>query len=155
MKKNLTNDKLKAIYQYRRLSESIATSGQPSEAQFEDVAKAGFNVIINLGLTDSDYSLEDERSLIESLGLAYEHIPVAWDRPTRNDLERFFLTMEKYNGKRLFIHCAANMRVSVFMALFRIMKEDWPREEAMKSLQQVWLPNAIWKRFIDKSLSRP
>ena len=142
------NDKLEAIYNYRRLSGSIATAGQPSEAQLRDVAQAGFEVVINLSWTDSDGSLENEEPLLESLGVVYEPIPVMWERPTEKDLDRFFETMTAHDGKKLFIPCAANMRVSVFMALFRILKEDWPRADALEEISHVWEPNAIWKSFI-------
>ena len=35
-------------YNYLKLSESIATSGQPSEAQFAEIAQAGYQLVINL-----------------------------------------------------------------------------------------------------------
>lgn len=147
------NDRLQAIYQYRELSDTIATAGQPSAAQLKDVAQAGFEVVINLGLANADYSLEDEGTLAESLGVSYEHIPVAWERPTQADLDRFFHIMAKHEGKMVFIHCAANKRVSVFMALLRILQESWSRDDAIASLCRAWVPNVIWEGFIDSVLS--
>ena len=147
------NGDLKGIHQYRRLSENIASAGQPTQAQLKGVAQAGFEVVINLGLSNVDYSLKDEGLLVEFLGLTYEHLPVAWERPTEEDLRRFFDIMAKHEGKRIFIHCAANKRVSVFMALHRIMQKGWSREGALDVMHKVWTPNETWQGFIDNFLS--
>lgn len=144
---------LEGIYQYQRLSESIASAGQPTHAQLSDIARAGFEVVINLGLENADYSLKDERLLVESLGLIYEHLPVTWERPTKENLRGFFDIMAKHEGKRVFIHCAANKRVSVFMALYRIIQNSWSREDALHAMHKVWTPNEIWQGFIDNVLS--
>ena len=39
---------LAGIYNYRQLSERIATSGQPTEAQLAAIAAAGYPVVVNL-----------------------------------------------------------------------------------------------------------
>jgi uncharacterized protein (TIGR01244 family) len=113
------------IRDYRKLSERIATAGQPTQEELAAVARAGYEVVINLDVSDSSYALEDEGRLVRSLGLEYVHIPVVWEQPTKADLERFFEIMEARQDKTLFVHCAANRRVSVFMALYRIMPQVW------------------------------
>ena len=144
---------LEGISQYQKLSESIASAGQPTQAQLSDIARAGFEVIINLGLENANYSLKNEALLVESLGLTYEHMPVTWEHPTKEDLRRFFDIMEKNEGKRIFIHCAANKRVSVFMALYRILQEGWSQKGALDAMSKVWTPNKTWQSFIDNVLS--
>jgi uncharacterized protein (TIGR01244 family) len=140
---------LQGIFNYRKLSERIATSGQPSEAELAAIAQAGYQVVVNLGLLDQDYSLADERGVVEFLGLEYVHIPVLWERPTRADLEAFFRTMEEHQGKSVWVHCAANMRVSVFVALYRALILGWPLERALPDVYALWVPNETWQRFID------
>ncbi|OGO36913.1 MAG: hypothetical protein A2W35_09915 [Chloroflexi bacterium RBG_16_57_11] len=44
----IINPMLDDKYNYLKLSESIATSGQPSEAQFAEIAQAGYQLVINL-----------------------------------------------------------------------------------------------------------
>jgi protein tyrosine phosphatase (PTP) superfamily phosphohydrolase (DUF442 family) len=65
------------------ISDRLATAGQPTEDQLREIAKAGYEVVINLGLTGTDYALPDESGLVELLGLKYVHIPVKWESPSR------------------------------------------------------------------------
>jgi len=134
------------------LDERIATAGQPTEEQIIQIAKAGYEVVINLALGDGDYALADEAGAVRKAGMAYIHIPVQWERPTRADLERFCDAMEARRRKKIFVHCAANMRVSVFMALYRILRLGWERERAFVDVTRIWQPNETWAAFIEEML---
>jgi len=152
-KKDRTMSALDAIYNYLPLSDSLATSGQPSQAQMVEIAKAGFQVVVNLGLTKTDYALEDEAGLVKSLGMTYVHIPVLWEAPQKADLETFFAVMDVHRDKRVYVHCAANMRVSCFVALYRILRLGWDREEAFQDVFRIWTPNEDWQSFIDEVMA--
>jgi uncharacterized protein (TIGR01244 family) len=143
---------LRAIYNYRRASERIATAGQPTEDQLAAVAKAGCTVVINLGLHDADYALPDERARVESLGMAYIHIPVLWERPTTADLAQFQEALVRCADQDIFVHCAANVRVSVFVALDRVMRQGWPADAAFAQVDVPALP-PVWQQFITNALS--
>jgi uncharacterized protein (TIGR01244 family) len=138
------------IRDYRKLSERIATAGQPTQEELAAVARAGYEVVINLDVSDSSYALEDEGRLVRSLGLEYVHIPV-WEQPTKADLERFFEIMEARQDKTLFVHCAANRRVSVFMALYRILRLGWAVHEAYAWTFLDTMPQ-VWRTFFDDVL---
>lgn len=138
-----------AIYQFRQATPDVATSGQPSEEQLRSIAEAGYQVVINLALHDDPrYSLTDEPGSVRSLGMHYEHIPVQFSAPTEADLERFFAAMDAHQGQRLWIHCAANMRVTVFLGLYRRLREGWSEKEAFELMNDVWQPNEVWSAFI-------
>lgn len=147
-------DKLNTIYNFLSLSAKLATSGQPLEEELEYISKAGFEVVINLALSDADYSLADEGGSVTRLGMEYIHIPVIWQSPTSDDLDKFFDVMEKYKNKKLFVHCAANMRVSSFVALYRVIKEGWDYSDAVNDVYKIWNPNEIWSDFIRSELLR-
>lgn len=147
------DDKLISIFNYLKLSEDLATAGQPLEEELALISTAGYEIVINLALHDADYSLADERGSVIELGMQYEHIPVIWEKPAEENLERFFVLMEKYKHHKRFVHCAANMRVSVFMALYRILKQGWSYDEAMQDVHNIWNPNDIWSEFIKKMTS--
>lgn len=147
-------DKLNTIYNFLNLSAKLATSGQPLEEELEYISKAGYQVVINLALSDSDYSLADEEGSVTKLGMEYIHIPVIWQSPTSDDLDKFFDVMEKYKNKKLFVHCAANMRVSSFVALYRVIKEGWDYSDAINDVYKIWNPNDIWSDFIRSELLR-
>ncbi len=146
-------DPLESIARYVALSETLATAGQPSQAQLAAIAAAGFEVVINLALHDDPrYSLPDEAATVTSLGMAYVHIPVAFAAPKQSDLAAFFAAMQRAEGRKVFVHCAANKRVSVFVALYRIARQGWPQDDALAALREVWEPDAIWLGFMAEAL---
>ena len=142
------------IYNFLQLSENIATSGQPTDEQFTTIAQEGYEVVINLGLIGTKYALEDEAGLIRDLGIKYIQIPVVWEEPKRENFELFVSVMEENQGNKVFVHCAANMRVSVFMALYRILQLGWEHKLAFAEVYKIWEPNDTWKAFVKLMLNQ-
>lgn len=147
----MDDSELTPILNYRRVSEHVATGGQPTVDQLRAVARAGCRTVINLGLHDADYALPDERGTVESLGMKYVHIPVRWDGPTRANLERFSAVMAAHEGQDVFVHCAANKRVTVFVALDRFLRQGWPAQTALRETEADLLP-PVWRQFIADTL---
>jgi protein tyrosine phosphatase (PTP) superfamily phosphohydrolase (DUF442 family) len=142
------------IKNFIAVSDQLGTAGQPSEAQLRDVAAAGFQVIVNLGLLDPRYCLADEAGTVTDLGLVYHHIPVDFNAPQRGDLDRFFSVMDASRGRKVFVHCAANYRVSSFVALYHEARHGWSPQRGDAHMQRVWEPNETWTRFIAESRVR-
>jgi protein tyrosine phosphatase (PTP) superfamily phosphohydrolase (DUF442 family) len=109
------------------------------------VAEAGYHTVINLH-TSSE--LPDKGDVVRSLGMSYVHINVPWAHPDRSHLERFFAAMEARQEQRLFVHCAANMRVSAFMALYRIHRLGWAAQDALACVDVPAFP-PVWQAFIE------
>jgi protein tyrosine phosphatase (PTP) superfamily phosphohydrolase (DUF442 family) len=142
-----------AILNYLRIDAALATSGQPSVDELGAVASDGTEVVINLALHDDPrYSLPDEAGTVSALGMTYVHIPVKFDAPTESDLFAFFDAMERHRGKHLFVHCAANKRVSAFLGLYRVIREGWDANRAFAPMREIWEPNAAWAPFIEAML---
>ena len=142
------------IRNFVELSDHLATAGQPSEQHVRELASAGFEVIVNLGLLDPRYCLADEAGLTHSLGMEYHHIPVDFNAPQPDDLQKFFEVMDASREKRVFVHCAANYRVSGFMALYGQSRLGWSAEQADAHVSRVWNPNDTWKAFIEASRAK-
>ncbi|RUR84097.1 protein tyrosine phosphatase family protein [Chlorogloeopsis fritschii PCC 9212] len=138
------------IYNFLQISELIATSGQPTKEEFALIKEAGYQLVVNLALPESPNAVPDEKQIVESQGMEYVHIPVVWDKPNLENVKDFFRVMETNADKRVFVHCAANKRVSAFMYLYRHLHEGINDEEAKKDLHQIWTPNEIWQRFIEQ-----
>jgi uncharacterized protein (TIGR01244 family) len=143
------------IYNYQKLSDEISTAGQPTEDQFAEIAQAGFQTVVNLLPPESGYSLANEQRIVEANGMEYVYIPVIWQKPTLQNLREFCDAMDARAGRKVFVHCAANMRVSAFMALYRILRQGWEPEQAFKDMHAIWEPEGWWKEFIDGSLNKP
>lgn len=147
--------KVSDIYNFRPIEDALSTSGQPTEAQLRAAAGEGYDVIINLALHDHPrYSLPDETGLVKTLGMKYVHIPVQFDDPQEDDLLAFIEAMEMHKNKKILVHCAANMRVTAFLGLYRVIKEGKLEIEAFEPMRTVWEPDDVWSPFISRMLAK-
>lgn len=136
------------IDNYLKISDSIGTSGQPTKEQFSAIKQAGYQVVVNLALSESSNALPNEKQIVEAQEMQYIHIPIIWENPTLENVKEFFSVMESNAEKKVFVHCAANKRVSAFIYLYRCLQELTSEENAKKDLNKIWVPNENWQRFI-------
>jgi protein tyrosine phosphatase (PTP) superfamily phosphohydrolase (DUF442 family) len=146
---NFVDDRIENICNFLQLSHRIATAGQPTIEQYPAIAIAGYEVVINLALKDSPNALADEASIASNLALEYIDIPVEWDAPTLENFQEFVSGMDVHLEQKIFVHCAANKRVSVFMYLYRQLHQGVDETTARQDLAKIWVPNQIWQNFID------
>ena len=141
--------RIEDIYNYRQADERLATSGQPSEDELGAIAVSGYAVIVNLALHDDPrYSLRDEPGTVHALGLRYVHIPVAFTAPQERDLLEFFAAMDRHRDAKVWVHCAANKRVSTFLGLYWLIREGWSESDAFALQRDIWEPNEVWRAFL-------
>lgn len=141
------------IFNFLELSPSIATAGQPTESQLLSIKAAGYQSIINLAPGTHENALVNERESVESLGMEYIHIPVKFDRPTSADFDHFCEVIRSSEDRSVFIHCAANMRVSSFIYLYRRIYEGVSHQTAQLEMAKIWIPNPVWQEFIDRTIA--
>jgi protein tyrosine phosphatase (PTP) superfamily phosphohydrolase (DUF442 family) len=140
------------IRAYLRVEDALATSGMPRAEQFADIANAGFKVVINLALPTSDNALPNEDELVTCQGMSYVHIPVNFDYPAGEDFERFTHILSACSGQKVWVHCAANMRVSAFVFLHRLRTGSASRAEAESDLRKIWEPEDAWRDLLNAQL---
>ena len=137
-----------ALPQCQFISQRLLSCGQMMPSDLSLLANHGYNVVINL----SDYKTFqpdfNEKAAVESCGLIYYHVPVDWQQPRQTDLDRFFKIMETHRNQKTLVHCIANKRASVFVALYRMEMEGIDYEEAMRTVFEVWKPDLAWTNFI-------
>jgi protein tyrosine phosphatase (PTP) superfamily phosphohydrolase (DUF442 family) len=145
---------LSTIYNMLHVAEDLGTAGQPTTEQLAAIKDAGYEVIINLATGTTPRDLPNEADAVATLGMEYIHIPVVWDHPTETDLTRFFDAMDATQDKKRFVHCIANMRVSAFVMLYRVLRHGVPLDEARTTMARIWEPNPLWHQFIQEALAR-
>ncbi|MDR3457950.1 MAG: protein tyrosine phosphatase family protein [Verrucomicrobiae bacterium] len=143
---------LSAIYSFRAIGDKLGTAGQPTREQFQFVRESGFEAVINLALPTSDNAIANEGSVVTGLGMAYVHIPVDFKAPKSRDFRAFCQVMEAFADRPVFVHCAANMRVSAFVFLYRVLFQGVAVPVAERDLHAIWQPDEIWSRFIQDEL---
>ncbi|MDH3632438.1 MAG: protein tyrosine phosphatase family protein [Gammaproteobacteria bacterium] len=147
----LGSQSVERIFNYVPISDEVSTSGQPSEAELKLIRDAGYSTIVNLAPHNTENSLDDEYGYVTNLGVNYIHIPVDFKNPTNDDFVRFAQTMDDLKGTKVWVHCAANMRVSAFIYKYRrdILGEQ--KKVAIKDLKKIWEPYGVWRSFLRKS----
>ena len=124
----------------------------PKAEDFAAIRQAGFDTVINLALPTSDNALANEGELVSAQGMTYVHIPVKFDSPEKTDFEQFTRLLDACAGQHVFVHCAANMRVSAFVFLHRL-GHGVDRATAERDLKSIWEPDGVWRDFVNERLA--
>lgn len=148
------NPSVADIKNFIRIDDRIGTAGQPNSDQFGAVRDAGYEAVINLLPSEQDNALKGEADLIRTLGLEYRYIPVIWTAPQPQDFDAFCNLMREIKGKKIFIHCAMNMRVTAFYSSYAMKYLGWSLEQADALVSRIWgahphsKMNDTWRAFI-------
>jgi protein tyrosine phosphatase (PTP) superfamily phosphohydrolase (DUF442 family) len=145
------------IVNYLKVNDELITAGQPTVEQLRAAASEGVTVVINLATLNPRYALADEAGLVESLGVAYFHIPVPWENPTENDFKAFEAAMDQRPPGKTLLHCAANFRATAFYALYALKHLGWSEQQAEAFREPIWKGShePVWERFIAEMKARP
>ena len=132
--------------------DGLWSSGQLSEADIASLPALGIKAVINLALPTSSSALPQEAELITRQGMSYIQIPVEWERPEIHQLLQFFGVLKAFEGQKVWVHCAKNMRVSVFIYLYRRLCLAHSEQDSAHPMREVWKPNETWQAFIREAL---
>ncbi len=142
-----------AILNHFQVTDSIASSGQPTQEQFNEIASDAYDVIINLAMPDHKNSIANEGSLVTSLGMTYIHIPVPFDAPSEAHFARFSGYMDTLENQKVWVHCIVNARVSAFLFRYLQTNRRLSAAQAKTPLLEQWLPqmDSVWQEFISRA----
>ncbi len=143
---------LATVYNYVKVSESLATSGQIAYDQIESLRDAGYELVVNLAPASAGAN-ELEGFLVVEAGLSYVHIPVDWREPSMRDLDMFYRVMEANKDRKVYVHCFANMRASAFTYLYRTLVAGVDDETALADMHAVSDPMELeqWAGLIKRA----
>ena len=139
------------IQNYYQISDRLATSGQPTVAEFKLIAEFGYQSVINLAMSCSTNAIKNEGAIVSDLGLIYVQIPVVWEHPTTKDVESFFKIMDALAEQPVWVHCAKNMRVSCFIYLWQKYRLQLPEAAAKYPMEKIWQPTRVWQTLIEQA----
>jgi protein tyrosine phosphatase (PTP) superfamily phosphohydrolase (DUF442 family) len=143
-----------AIKCFIQIDDRTGTAGQPTPEQFKAVRDAGFEAVVNLLPSEQNNALKGEDALIRDLGMEYHYIPVVWTAPQPRDFSAFCEVMQKLQGRKIFIHCAMNMRVTASYSSYAVKHLGWSREQANALVARIWEASRnfkmdeTWRNFI-------
>lgn len=143
---------LEDIRNYTWVSDDLASAGQIGYDQIPLLDEAGYDVVVNLAIADEERNGR-EGFLVTQEGLTYIHIPVDWQAPSMEHVELFFDVMQANEGRKVFVHCFANMRATAFVYLYRTLVLGESETDARATMNEVWDPNEVaqWKDLIERA----
>ncbi len=136
------------ILNYLQVSDRIASSGQPKEHQFKSIAKANYQLVINLAMPNSENAIPEEGNIVTAHKMAYVHIPVPFDAPHIDQLRKFIKVMAAFSDDKVWVHCVLNYRVSAFLYHYQRLVQGATDELAKRVVLPSWQPNEVWQRFM-------
>lgn len=142
---------LEDVRNFQIVDDRLASAGQIAYDQVPLVRERGYEVVVNLAIADEERNGREGFHVVEE-GLTYVHIPVEWEEPRTSDVRKFFDVMEANRDRKIFVHCFANMRASVFVYLYRTLVEGVPEDEARATMLAVWDPadEQPWADLIER-----
>lgn len=140
------------VLNYIKINESIATSGQPSKEEFEHIAQAGYEMVINLAMCNSEGQIKEEDEIVTSLGMNYIHIPVEFTEPTQKNLIDFIELLSMLQHRKIWVHCIMNYRATAFMYVYHKYILRTPFDDIDLSLMEEWGPDVAWQDIMKTDL---
>ena len=128
------------IRNWQRRPDGVTTSGRLEPRDPARLAAIGVRHVINLALDSHPEALPDERALLAQHGIAYTHIPVPFDAPTREHVEALRQAIAASHGP-VHIHCIMNYRVTALLYLLDI-EAGIPVHAAHVRMAAIWDPLA-------------
>lgn len=127
-----------------KLNDSVFRSEQPSKKDFEALETMGLKTIVNFRRNKRD----DKKARKTQLNL--EHYPLRTKELTEDQILTA-LQLIQSSEKPVLLHCwHGSDRTGAISAAYRIIFEDWDKEEAIKELRKEefgyhenWYPNVV------------
>jgi uncharacterized protein (TIGR01244 family) len=127
-------------------------SEQLTDISFKKAKEEGVKTVVNLR-PDEELPGMDEKKSVESLGLAYVHVPVTDKTLNDKKTEQFIDAMKKAEEPVL-VHCANGNRAAGLWAIFLAMEKDVPGPEAVALAEKAGLRPGPVKEFVEDYLKR-
>ena len=116
------------------IDSTLLRGARPNDEALAGLAARGFRTVVNFTRD------EDEREVVEGLGMEYVEIPITahlWSSPPTEEQIDWFLELTNDPARRpLFFHCAAGKdRTGMMAGLYRIEHEGWTNGAAIREMQ--------------------
>ncbi len=138
------------IFRYRQVDDRIATAAQPTPEHFPWLKDQGFDVVVNLSTPTARNFVADEARLAMDAGLAYVHAPVDCSRLEPAHYEVLRGVLRAFEGRKVLVHCAGNVKSSALVQLWRIQEKGEDRERLTEELRSLDWHEPKWFAYLDR-----
>ncbi len=114
---------------------------QPTAEGFRYLKAAGIRTVLDLRYGPRD----EEKSLVEQLGMNYVNIPCYASEPSDEAMARFHSIALSPEQQPVFVHCRQGKdRTGTAVAVYRMVVEGWGAEQAIAELREHEGLNALF-----------
>lgn len=115
----------------RRPAPGVLTGGQPTRAQLEEAASAGYKTVVTLRPL-SEEGVWDEREFVTELGMRFVYLPVAGTSDlNRENAAALREVVRDAEGQPVLVHCASGNRIGALFAVGASLFDGAPLDEAL------------------------
>jgi uncharacterized protein (TIGR01244 family) len=132
---------LPPIRNFLQVNPQFCTGGQPRIENFAKLKGDGVKAVLNLR-QPTEHRADEEKAVVEQLGMKYFNIPVEYMKPTDANVEEFLRITDDPANRPMFIHCTAAIRVGAFWAIRRAERDGLSVDAAIEDGKKVGLTNA-------------
>jgi tyrosine-protein phosphatase SIW14 len=112
---------------------TLYRGAQPTGKGFENLAKMGVNIVIDL--RDGSEGKVEEKQVTES-GMKFVAIPWQCGSPKDDDFAKFLTVLRDNPDKKVFVHCHMGVdRTGMMVAAYRMNEQNWTPEEALREMR--------------------
>ena len=130
------------IARFHQVDEHLYRGAQPTTLGLTRLHALGIRTILNIR-DDGDAAVENERRIVESLGMRFVHIPIKdgnifnWSRRIPAETVRHFFEALGSAPGPVFIHCKRGTdRTGALVAIYRIARNGWDTARALKEANE-------------------
>jgi tyrosine-protein phosphatase SIW14 len=126
----LTSAEITEIKNMHAVNDHIYRGAQPGMEGFKALAKMGIKMVIDL--RDKPAQADQEKHLVESLGMQYLSVPMSMHAPTDDQIAKVLGALNSNGSGPVFIHCLGGKdRTGTAIACYRISHDGWDNRKAL------------------------
>ena len=115
---------------FGQVTTKLFRGAQPQNDGYRTLQSMGVNIVVDMRGNRS------EQSAVEKLGMRYVSLPWNANSPSDEVIARFLKVIDENPDKKIFVHCRVGEdRTGMAIASYRMAKEGWSADEAMKEMQ--------------------
>lgn len=120
---------VESIENFHRVSDRVATGGQPTPEQVAALADAGFNAVVNLR-EDAEFNDGPQFRAAREAGIRFVRVPVSMTNPTDASVGKFLAVTDEVELYPVYVYCAEGNRAAAYWMIRRVLRDRWTFEKA-------------------------
>lgn len=132
---------LPPIRNFLQVTPEFCTGGQPRVEHYATLKAKGVKAVLNLR-QPGEHRAEEEKQLVEELGMKYINIPVNYQNPTPETVDQFLKVTDDKANRPMFVHCTAAIRVGAYWTIRRVLRDGMTWEAAREEGRKIGFVNA-------------